>query len=108
MGERVQKHLDNANSAWHELEVTFAGQRGRTMICHMLRYLVVTVTLLYYSNNVASTSIRALLGGPFEPGIRTPHNRGALSLGDASQCMGENLSASKNTNGCTHERKRRP
>ena len=54
-----------ANSAWHELAVTFGGPRRRTMICRTLRYRVVTATLFYYSRNIASTSIRTLLGGPF-------------------------------------------
>jgi hypothetical protein len=65
MGETVQKHLDKANSAWHALAVTFGSPRRRNMICRMLRYLVVTATLFYYSRNIASTSIRALLGGSF-------------------------------------------
>ena len=66
MSETVQKHLDKANSAWQELAVTFGGPRRRTMICRMLRYLVVTATLFYYSRNFASTSIRTFLGGPSE------------------------------------------
>jgi uridine phosphorylase len=65
MDETVQKHLDKANSAWPELVVTFGGPRRRTMICRMLQYLVVTAALFYYSSNIASTSIRTLLGGPF-------------------------------------------
>ena len=66
MSETVQKHLDKANSAWQELAVTFGGPRRRTMICRMLRYLVVTATLFYCSRNFASTSIRTFLGGPSE------------------------------------------
>ena len=58
MGETVQKHLDKASSAWHDLAVTFGGPRRRTVICRMLRYLVVTATLFYYSRNIALTSIR--------------------------------------------------
>ncbi len=42
MGETVQKHLDKANSVWHESSVTFGGPCRRTMISRMLRYLVVT------------------------------------------------------------------
>lgn len=63
MGETVQKHIDKAKSAWHELAVTFGGPRRHAMICRMFRYLVVTATLFYYSRNIASTSIRTLLGG---------------------------------------------
>ena len=55
MGETVQKHLGQAKSVWHE-------PRRRTMICRMLRYLVVTATVFYHSRNFASTSIRTLLG----------------------------------------------
>jgi len=62
MGETVQKHLGKANAAWHELAVRLGGPLRRTMICRMLRYLVVTATLFYYSRNFASTSIRTLLG----------------------------------------------
>ena len=62
MSETVQKHLDKANSAWQELAVTSGGPRRRTMICRMLRYLVVTATLFYDSRNFASTTIRTLLG----------------------------------------------
>jgi hypothetical protein len=62
MSETVQKHLDTTNSGWQELAVTFGGPRRRTMICRMLRYLVVTATLFYYSRNFASASIRTLLG----------------------------------------------
>ena len=40
MGETVQKDLDKANSAWHELAVMFGGPRRRTMICRTLRYRV--------------------------------------------------------------------
>ena len=69
MGETVQKHLDKANSAGHELAVTFGGPRRRTMIWRMLRYRVVTATLFYYSRNIASTSIRTPL---LNEGIRTP------------------------------------
>jgi len=65
MGETVRKHLNKANSSWHELAVTFGGPRRRTMICCMLRYPVVTATLFYYSRNIASTSIRTLFGGSF-------------------------------------------
>lgn len=50
-----------ANSAWHELAVTVDGRR-RTIIRRMLRYLFVTATLFYYSRNIASTTIRTLLG----------------------------------------------
>ena len=66
MGETVQKHLDKANSAWHELAVTFGGPRRRTMICRTLRYRVVTATLFYYSRNIASTSIAHSLEAPSE------------------------------------------
>ena len=65
MGETVQKHPDKANSAWHKLSVMLGGPRRRTMICRMLRYLVVTATLFYYSRNIASISIRKLLGDSF-------------------------------------------
>jgi hypothetical protein len=63
MSETVQKHLDRANSAWQELAVTSGGPRRRTMICRMLLYPFVTATLFYDSRNIASTSIRTLLGG---------------------------------------------
>lgn len=36
--------------------------RRGTIISRMLRYLFVTATLFYYSRNIASTSIRTLLG----------------------------------------------
>ena len=62
MSETVQKHLDKTNSGWQELAVTFGRPGRRTMICRMLRYLVVTATLFYYSRNFAATSIRTLLG----------------------------------------------
>ena len=65
MSETVQKHFDKANWAWHELAVTFGGPRRRPMIRRMLRYLVVTATLFYYSRNIASASIRTLLGDSF-------------------------------------------
>jgi hypothetical protein len=65
MGEKVQKHLDRADSAWHELAVTFGGPRRRAIIYRMLRYLVITAALFYYSNNIAATSIRVLLGDTF-------------------------------------------
>lgn len=65
MGETVQKHLYKANSAWHELAVKFGGPRRRTMMCRMLRYLLVTATLFYYSRNIASTGMCTLLGGSF-------------------------------------------
>jgi len=62
MSETVQKHPDKTNSGWQEFAVTFGGPRRRTLICRMLRYLVVTATLFYCSRNFASTSIRTLLG----------------------------------------------
>lgn len=61
MSETVQKHPDKTNSGWQELAVTFGGPRRRTMICRMLRYLVVTATLFYCSRHFASTSIRTFL-----------------------------------------------
>jgi hypothetical protein len=55
MSETVQKHLDEPNSAWHELAATFGGPRRRTIICRMMRSPFVTGTLFYYSRNIAST-----------------------------------------------------
>jgi hypothetical protein len=54
-----------AVGVWHEFAVTFGGPRRRMMICRMLRYLVITATLFYYSKNIVSTSLRTLLGGSF-------------------------------------------
>jgi len=62
MSETVQKHLCKSKSAWHELAVTTGGPSRRTMIWFMLGYLIVTATLFYYSRNIASTSLRTLLG----------------------------------------------
>ena|SRR5437660_8197739 len=80
MVEILQKCLERVNSVWRESADNFWRSNRRTMLRGILRYIVITATLFYYSKNIASATIR-------EPLLEAPSNRKQFETQDCQELV---------------------